>query len=162
MRTNLRPVTGNEDDIRFLREMLYEAATWGPGERPPIEEVLSDPAISRYIEGWGRADDDALIAEDGMRVGATWHRLFTDGEPGYGFNSPTIPEITIGVCASARGRGIGTSLLAALIERARDEGHPALSLSVERENRAARFYERLGFVRVGEVANAWTMRLELS
>jgi ribosomal protein S18 acetylase RimI-like enzyme len=164
MRAHVRPATTNQHDVRFLREMLYEAAAWRPGDRRPFDEILSDPAISRYIEGWGRAGDGGFIAEDeaGTQVGAAWYRLFTDDERGYGFISASIPEIAIGVHRSARRRGIATTLLAALIERARQAGHPALSLSVEEDNRAAQLYKRLGFRRVGRVANAWTMRLDLS
>jgi [ribosomal protein S18]-alanine N-acetyltransferase len=164
MRAHVRPTMRDQNDARFLREMLYEAAAWRPGYTRPFAEVLSDPALSRYVEGWGRAGDVGLIAEDeaGARVGAAWYRLFTDDEHGYGFLSPSIPEITIGVSRAVRGRGIGTTLLAALIECARQSGHPALSLSVEEDNPAVRLYERLGFLRVGQVANAWTMRLELS
>ena len=62
---------------------------------------------------------------------------------------------------SWRGRGVGRSLLGALIARARAEGHAALSLSVEVDNPALRLYEHAGFTRVGQVGNAWTMRLDL-
>jgi ribosomal protein S18 acetylase RimI-like enzyme len=56
---------------------------------------------------------------------------------------------------------VGTALLRALIERARADDVPALSLSVERENPALRLYKQLGFRRVGRADNAWTMRLAL-
>lgn len=69
--------------------------------------------------------------------------------------------MTIGVRAEARGHGVGTALLRALIELARDKGYPGLSLSVEEDNPALRLYERFGFVRVARVENAWTMRLNV-
>ena len=47
-----------------------------------------------------------------------------------------------------RGRGIGEALLEALTERARADGYPALSLSVERGNEPlVSFYEGHGFTR---------------
>ena len=49
------------------------------------------------------------------------------------------------------GQGIGEALLNALCERARAEGHAAVSLSVEAGNDALlTFYERHGFERVHE------------
>ncbi len=154
----------DEDDVRFIREMLYEAAVWRPKDpRPAVDVVFSNPAITRYIEGWGRPGNYGVIAEskNGAPLGAAWYRLFTQDEHGYGFISPGLPELTIGVSLSARGRGIGTMLLTALIGQARVAAWPALSLSVEDDNPAVRLYERLGFVPVGRVESAWTMRLDL-
>ncbi len=49
-----------------------------------------------------------------------------------------------------------------LIDRAAVESVPALSLSVEPDNPAARLYERLGFEVVGVVGGAHTMVLDLT
>jgi ribosomal protein S18 acetylase RimI-like enzyme len=48
-----------------------------------------------------------------------------------------------------RGRGIGTRLIEALLERAKASGVPVV-LHVEAHNPAQRLYARLGFVDVGE------------
>ena len=56
----------------------------------------------------------------------------------------------------------GPGCSAALIECARERAVPALSLSVEPDNPAARLYRRLGFVEVGGVGGAVTMVLTLS
>jgi ribosomal protein S18 acetylase RimI-like enzyme len=161
---HVRVATSDEADRRFLHEMLYEAAAWRPGHpRPAVGAVFSNPKLACYVESWGRAGDYGVIgeAEGGTPIGAAWYRLFAEAARGYGFISSAIPEITIGVSPAARGRGVGTSLLAALIEHARHEALPALSLSVEEDNPAVRLYERFGFKRVGGVENAWTMRLDL-
>jgi len=50
-----------------------------------------------------------------------------------------------------RGRGIRSLLLEALIEAARAQRNPALSLSVEPDNPARRLYERYGFQVIGTV-----------
>ena len=55
----------------------------------------------------------------------------THGREQVGFVDETTPELAIAVVPSRRGRGIGETLLEALVERARAEGHRALSLSVE-------------------------------
>lgn len=152
-------------DAPFLREMLREADA-GPPDHPrsSIDEVLAVPQTARYVEDWGRAGDTGVVAKDpqGVPVGAAWYRLFSMEEPGYGFVSELVPELSIAVIGSARGAGLGTALLSELIEEARREGHPALSLSVLCDNPAVRVYERLGF-RAVEVAVAQhqTMRLDL-
>ena len=60
-----------------------------------------------------------------------------------------------------RGHGLGSQLLEALIQRARDDGFHALSLSVEPQNPALPLYERFGFRKVDEHGGAWTMRADL-
>ncbi len=83
------------------------------------------------------------------------------GDPGYGFIAAAIPEVTIGVLADRRGRGLGSRLLRELIVLAQIEGLPALSLSVEPQNVAARLYRSLGFVQVGTNGGSATMLLSL-
>ena len=145
---------GGPQDVRFLRDMLSHALYW--------RERVPGSLVSRYIRGWGRPGDAAVIAlEGGFAVGAAWYRLFTAEEPGYGFVDERTPELAIAVVPSKRGHGIGEQLLAALIERARKESHAALSLSVEPGNPSRKLYERYGFEVVDRGAEAWTMAAEL-
>jgi ribosomal protein S18 acetylase RimI-like enzyme len=155
----VRPAT--TADLPFLEAMLYEAATWRPETQPPAEAVLADPHVARYLSGWGRTGDGGVVAEVDRPVGAAWFRLFSADEPGYGFVAPDVPELSIGVASDSRGRGIGTRLVEALLDVARADGHGAISLSVEPDNRARRIYERAGFARVADDGGAWTMLLEL-
>jgi GNAT superfamily N-acetyltransferase len=101
----------------------------------------------KYVEGWGRPGDTGVIAldEGEQPLGAAWYRLYPASVPGYGFISPTIPELTIGVRVDVRGQGIGSALLLALIDQAQSQGYTALSLSVDRNNPALYLYERVGF-----------------
>ena len=151
-------------DLGFLWDMLYEAAFWRPEvPRPPREEALSGAALARYLDGFGRPGDAAVVAVDragGARLGAAWYRLMTEDEPGYGFVSPGVPELSIGVAGHSRGRGVGSALLAALLERAEEEGFDALSLAVENGNPAARLYERCGFRKLFRIENGWAMKAE--
>lgn len=127
-----------------------------------MDEALADPHLARYLNGWGRDGDAAVIAEEGGDpIGAAWYRLFSAEEPGYGFLDASIPELSIAVRADRRGKGVGAALLDALVDRARADGHPALSLSVEAANPAASLYERCGFVKVVRDDGEWTMRLDL-
>lgn len=77
----------NVSDEPFLWEMLYLALFVPPGEPPLPRSVLRDPAIARYVQGWGtRRDDKGLVAlVDTLLVGAAWLRWFSASDPGYGF-----------------------------------------------------------------------------
>jgi ribosomal protein S18 acetylase RimI-like enzyme len=138
---------GGRQDVRYLRDMLHHAYYWrerDPGQGPG--------PVARYVKGWGRPGDTALIAiEDAFPVGAGWYRLFRRDHPGYGFVDEETPELAIAVVPSRRGRGIGDALLTALCDRARSDEYGALSLSVERNNDVLiSFYEKHGFERVAE------------
>jgi GNAT superfamily N-acetyltransferase len=158
---NIRPAT--KDDVRFLKTMLYEAARWNPDwPREPIEEVLGEEMLLRYHEGWGRKGDSGVVAEiEGEPVGAAWYRLFTDEEPGFGFVDAKTPELSIAVEPLHRRKGIGGTLMRAALVQAREEGHRALSLSVAVHNRSRMMYERVGFEKVGEEGDHWTMLANL-
>jgi GNAT superfamily N-acetyltransferase len=141
---------GGAQDLRFLRDMLHHAYYW--------RERVPGSLVSRYVRGWGRPGDTAVIALDGgFPVGAAWYRVFSADEPGYGFVDEQTPELAIAVVPSQRGKGVGEQLLLALIERARQAGYSSLSLSVEPGNPARKLYERHGFHVVDEGAEAWTM-----
>jgi GNAT superfamily N-acetyltransferase len=146
---------GGAQDVRFLRDMLHHAYYW--------RERVPGSLVSRYVRGWGRPGDTALIAlENGFPVGAAWFRLFAAAEPGYGFVDESTPELAIAVVPSKRGHGVGDDLLSALIQKAQSAGYGRLSLSVEPGNPARKLYERHGFAVVDEGDEAWTMVAELA
>jgi ribosomal protein S18 acetylase RimI-like enzyme len=151
-------------DEAFLRKMMYEAAAWNPDwPHEEVIEALSNPVLARYVDGWRRPGDAGVIAERaGEPVGAAWFRLFTADAPGYGFVDERTPELGIAVVPLYRRQGVGTLLLGGLIDRAREDGYAALSLSVAPSNRSRLMYERAGFERVGELGGSWTMRLDLA
>jgi ribosomal protein S18 acetylase RimI-like enzyme len=154
---NIRPAT--KDDLPFLKKMLYEAARWNPDwPREPIEEVLADPVLVRYHDGWGRPGDGGVLAEfEREPVGAAWYRQFTAEAPGYGFVDEKMPELSIAVVPLHRRKGIGEALLRSGMVQAREEGFQALSLSVAAHNRSRMMYERAGFEKVDERGGSWTM-----
>ena len=62
----------------------------------------------------------------------------------------------LAVAAAARGTGIGTALLEAVIDAARENGMRSVGLEVVDVNdRALQLYERLGFRSVGNVPTGW-------
>jgi len=151
-------------DWPFVWEMLY-VASFPLDEPKPPRQRIHEPIVARYLSGWGRRGDRALIAECcDRRVGAAWYRLFPRSDPGFGFVDEMTPELSIAVVGAARRHGVGRSLLERLLECGRDDGVPALSLSVARANTAARrLYERCGFEVVGvdQAEDGITMRVAL-
>jgi GNAT superfamily N-acetyltransferase len=122
-----------------------------------------DASLWRYVAGWGRRGDAAVIAlEGGFPVGAAWFRLFSGEEPGFGFVDEQTPEIAISVVPSRRGHGIGSELMDALIDVAREQGYNALSLSVAQDSAAMHVFEKQGFEKVEQTDHSWTMRLDLA
>lgn len=148
---------GDPRDLPFLRDMLRHAYYWRAAEA-----VAADDLLARYVTGWGRRGDAAVIAlEESWPIGAAWYRLFSRDNPGFGFVDEETPELTIAVVPSRRGRGHGKELLAALVDRARADGYRAVSLSVERDSPPVALYQRFGFATVAEAGGALTMRAEL-
>jgi GNAT superfamily N-acetyltransferase len=148
---------GNRQDVRFLRDMLRHAFYWRSSAG------VEDASLWRYVAGWGRRGDAAVIAlEGGFPVGAAWFRLFAQDEPGFGFVDEQIPEVAIAVVPSRRGHGIGSELLDALVDLAGEQGYGALSLSVDTDSPAMHVFEKQGFEKVEQTDGSWTMRLDLS
>jgi ribosomal protein S18 acetylase RimI-like enzyme len=155
----LRPA--QPGDAFFLVEMVAAAATWRPGSRGlSLDELLRDPALAHYVEGWPRPGDLGVIAQDPHPIGAAWLRFLPETDPGFGFVDAHTPEVSLAVAAAYRGQGIGSRLLEALIESARSAGVARLSLSVESDNHALRLYERLGFEQIGISGGSVTMLLK--
>lgn len=143
--------------------MLFEAFFWDPAaERPAFAAFRESAAFAKLLAGWGRAGDRAVVADErGEPLGAAWFRLWTPEVHSYGFVDAGTPELGIAVAPPHRARGVGRALLEALIDAARADGHPALSLSVAPANPARRLYESLGFRKVGESGTSWTLLLPL-
>jgi len=148
---------GSSADVPFMRSMLAHAYAWR------VNAFDAEIPLTRYVENWGRPGDLALIAhETGNRVGAAWLRRFPAAEAGYGFLDEQTPELSIAVVPSRRRHGVGQELLDALLEKARAEGHQAVSLSVEQNSAAVSFYERNGFERAGESQGGLVMKRTLA
>jgi GNAT superfamily N-acetyltransferase len=158
----LRP--GSTTDLDFLKEMLFEAFFWDTSAtRPLLASFRDTPEFSKLLAGWGRQGDRAIVAkESGTRIGAAWFRLWTPELHSYGFVDVVTPEIAMAVRQEYRSKGLGRRLLHALVETARAESVPALSLSVSPLNFARQLYESAGFRKIGESGTSWTLLLSLS
>ncbi|MFN8620669.1 MAG: GNAT family N-acetyltransferase [Chloroflexota bacterium] len=149
-------------DLPFLGQMLIEANHLRD-ENPhlTLKQAMAEPMVGRYLAGWGRPGDRGVVAvdPDGRRCGAAWYRLFTADEPGWATIDALTPELTLAVSARWRGRGVGTAILAALLDRARADGRPGVSLSVFLGNAVAvRLYRSAGFETLSE-GHGWAQML---
>jgi GNAT superfamily N-acetyltransferase len=159
MPENIRLRTATSEDRDFLVDMAVLAVNWLPERRLTRQEILDTPELSHYVDGWMRPDDRGIIAltPEGAPVGAAWLRQLPATDPGYGFVADDVPELSIAVVPGSRGGGVGRALIRALLAEAETVGLRAVSLSVERANRAAQWYRDEGFVVVQSFDDADTM-----
>jgi len=135
-------------EYSLLEDFLYNAIYIPPGEEWPSREVIYQPEIYIYIDDFGNKQGDiGVVAEtDGKIVGAAWTRII----PAYGHIDDNTPELAISVLSEYRNYGIGTKLMNKLFELLRENGYQQTSLSVQKDNPAVRFYQRLGYKMYGE------------
>ena len=94
-----------------------------------------------------------LVAEDAERV--IGYASFGDFRPWEGYRHTVEHSVYVG--PDRRGHGVGSALLAPLIERARLIGKHVIVAGIESSNdRSLRLHERLGFVRVGQLKQVGT------
>ena len=150
-------------DAAFLELMVLAAATWSSDRQLDVHQLRREPNLVHYVAGWPQDSDIGVIAEDPdcNPVGAAWLRYFPEGEPGYGYVSADVPELSIGVLDVWRRRGVGRALLQSVVGRARQRGATRISLSVERANPAAQLYLSEGWRVVENGRDSDTMLLEL-
>jgi len=156
----VRLVPIKDSDEPFLWEMLYQALYVPEGQTPFPRDILQEPDIACYVQGWGRPGDWGLLARDGEKpVGAIWLRQWTGAEKGYGYVSPTIPELSVALLPEYRNLGLGSRMIITVISMAQGR-YLGLSLSVVASSPARRLYERLGFQKVGQVGESPVMLLD--
>ncbi len=112
-----------------------------------VAEIDGRPAGSLIaFPADNQAGLDTLLVKDIRGRGRVIDRLYSEGEPGTYYLS------TMGVDPTFRGRGIGSALINAAGERARELGFSRLSLLVSKgKDRVRALYERLGFAVGGEL-----------
>ncbi|MCL2163445.1 MAG: GNAT family N-acetyltransferase [Oscillospiraceae bacterium] len=137
-----------ESDYICLREFLYQAIYIPDGVEPPTRSIINAPEIFIYIKDFGTQPGDlGVVAEqNGQIVGAAWTRII----PSYGHIDKNTPELAISIFPGFRSYGIGSRLMKKLFEALRKNGYKQTSLSVQKNNPAVRFYQRLGYRMSGE------------
>lgn len=131
----------------FLEKVLYQAIFVADKKVVLPREIIiiniEQPDLKKYIQDFGQDDDYCLVAEQyGKLIGAIWIRLIN----GYGFVDSDTPELSMAVLKGYRGKGIGKHLLTKMIDKLKSNRFRQISLSVDKENFAHRFYKKHGFV----------------
>jgi ribosomal protein S18 acetylase RimI-like enzyme len=103
---------------------------------------------THYRQHYPEASFD-VVEDDGEPVGRLYVSRWEE----------EIRIVDIALLPTARGRGLGSQLLAHLFEESRQSGK-AVSIHVEKENPARRLYERLGFREVEDRGVYLLMRRE--
>ena len=152
-----RELRHGETDL--LKEFLYEAIFVPEGSEPPPGSIIYKPELKIYYENFGTAKaDHCIVAEDSGRVvGAVWFRIMDD----YGHVDDCTPSIAISLKPEYRGRGIGTSMMRAMLKKLRVRGYDRVSLAVQKANYAVRMYKDLGFRTVRENDQEYIMICDL-
>ena len=142
----LRKIKKNEIDL--LRDFLYEAIFIPEGVNPPPKEIIDQPELRLYYEGFGsgRADNAIVAEDDGKVVGAVWTRIMND----YGHVDDDTPSFAISLYKEYRGHGTGTELMKEMLELLTMQGYKKASLAVQKANYAVKMYEKIGFEVVDE------------
>jgi len=159
---NIRYKNISKEDYPVMREYLYEAIFVPEGVEPYDRTIIDLPEISRYINNWDDNSDFGLIFySEEETIGVVWGRLFAEDIKGYGFIDINTPEISMAVNKKYRNQGIGTAMMAELLDLTREKGFKNLSLSVDKRNRAVNLYKRFGFIIVDEPGTDYIMKKEL-
>ena len=145
-----------QSDYECLPEFLYQAIFIPEGVDSPPRSVINDPEIFVYIKDFGTQPGDlGVVAEQNPEsssgqapqiIGAAWTRII----PAYGHINNETPELAISILPEFRNLGIGTKLMTKLFDLLRENEYRQTSLSVQKDNPAVRFYQRLGYELSGE------------
>jgi len=144
---------GDLDQVLALEVQLFGRGAWSYGM---LAEELGGPG--RWYVVATERDAATIGPEPVVGYAGSW------------FDGEVAQVMTIGVARRAQRRGVGATLLRALVGRAREVGADAVLLEVAVDNDGAlALYERSGFVRIGmrkryyqpEDTDAYTMRLAL-
>ena len=129
-------------DYPLLEDFLYHAIYIPPGEEVPDRKIIFTPEIYVYIKDFGNESDCGAVArKDGKTIGMAWTRII----PAYGNIDKHTPELAISILPEYRGQNIGSMLMLHLFDLLSERGYKRTSLSVQKNNPAVRFYERLGY-----------------
>lgn len=153
----IRPLGENETEL--LKDFLYEAIFIPEGVEPPEREIIEQPELKLYYEGFGTGKADfSFVAEvDGKVTGAVWTRIMND----YGHVDDETPSFAISLYKEYRGHGIGTRLMKEMLALLREKGYKRASLAVQKANYAVKMYNNVGFKTVDENAEEYIMVCEL-
>jgi len=141
--------TLDDAHVEALADLLVDSVADGAsvGFMHPLEKAKAVAFWRRVADGVATGERALLIAEDKTGIVGTVHLVLALPE-----NQPHRADLTkMLVHPRARRRGLGTALMEAAEELARDCGRTLLVLDTVTGSDAERLYARLGWVRVGEI-----------
>ena len=132
-----------QEEVKMLDTFLYEAIFIPEGVEAPPMEIINQPELQVYVDGFGtKAGDICFVAEtDRVIVGAVWVRIMDD----YGHVDDETPSFAISLLKEYRGNGIGTELMRRMLVELKSCKYKKASLAVQKQNYAVRMYKNVGF-----------------
>ena len=132
-----------QEEVKILDTFLYEAIFIPEGVEAPPMEIINQPELQVYVDGFGtKAGDICFVAEtDRVIVGAVWVRIMDD----YGHVDDETPSFAISLLKEYRGNGIGTELMRRMLVELKSCKYKKASLAVQKQNYAVRMYKNVGF-----------------
>ena len=148
------------EEYQLLDSFLYEAIFIPEGCELPDKSIVNSPELQIYVDRFGEfPDDKCLVAEVSNKiVGAVWTRIMND----YGHLDNDTPSFAISLYKEYRGYGIGTDLMKQMLALLKSSGYSRASLSVNKENYAAKMYQKLGFQIIRENDDDYLMAIDLN
>jgi len=121
--------------------ILNSTALW-------TDEVVERSDREEWLASRSAVGDAVLVAiDDGELAG---YAAYAQWRPKYGYRNTV--EDSVYIAGPYQGRGIGRTLLGALIEHARAAGHHVMLADIESGNAASiGLHESVGFVEVGHL-----------
>lgn len=139
---------GSEEDVRSLAGLLVDAVDSG-GAVSFLAPLPIEQAAAWWRNTLQAADSRAvfLVARDASGTIGT-----VQLHPAWAPNQPHRAEVAkLIVHRRARGTGLGTRLMTAIEEAAREAGFTLLTLDAKRGGAADRLYRRMGWIAAGVV-----------
>jgi ribosomal protein S18 acetylase RimI-like enzyme len=141
----------NSDDEAFIYRLYASARAeemsawgWDAVQQEAFLNLQFRAQQSHYYEY--PKTDHQIISVDGVPIGRILVSELDD----------EFRLVDIAILSEHRNSGIGAALIRALLERAGAAGK-AVRLHVEKNNRAQRLYQRLGFTVVGDASSHYLM-----
>lgn len=155
----MRPTIRRADasDIYYLIEMTDEIQALHAKARPDLFVYPQDrSALSRHFaEVLASENNHVLLLEvEGRLVGHLYAEIKRTPATVFGHPVAYLHIHQLGICAAARGRGLGQRLMVAASEVARDNGLREIRLDYFSFNeQARRFYAKNGFRPLREIVS---------
>lgn len=148
-----------QEEVKALDTFLYEAIFIPEGVEAPPMEIINQPELQVYVDGFGTKNGDiCFVAEsDGVIVGAVWVRIMDD----YGHVDDETPSFAISLSKEYRGKGIGTELMKQMLTELKDGKYKKAPLAVQKQNYAVKMYKKVGFEIVDENEEEYIMVCQL-